>query len=362
MREMIREILASPVPVVAYVAPSGARAASAGTYLLYASHVAAMAPGTNLGAATPVRIAGPMGGGEPNKPKADGGDAMTHKIVNDAVAYIQSLAKLRGRNAEWAEKAVREAASLPAAEALRLHVVDVIAKDVEDLLAQINGRKVMLASGERVLNTTDLAIDEVAPDWRSRLLAIIADPNVAYILMLVGIYGLIYELASPGMVFPGVVGAICLLLALFAFQVLPINYAGLTLIAIGIAFMVGEALLPSFGSLGIGGLLAFIIGSIMLLETETPDYGISYGVIAAFSAVSALFFIFVIGLAVRARRRPVVSGREEMVDSIGTVLQDFDQRGFIRVHGEVWTAVTERPLRKDQRVRVVKLDGLLIIS
>jgi len=360
MREMIREILASPVPVVMYVAPSGARAASAGTYLLYASHVAAMAPGTNLGAATPVQIAMAPGGDEGKKGEAGGGDAMAHKMVNDAVAYIQSLARLRGRNAEWAEKAVREAASLPAEEALRLRVVDVVAKDMEDLLSQIDGRRLTLASGERVIQTADLAIDEVAPDWRSRLLAIITDPNVAYVLMLVGIYGLIYELASPGAVLPGVVGAICLLLALFAFQVLPINYAGLALIAVGVAFMVGEALLPSFGALGIGGLLAFIIGSVMLLETEAPGYGISYSVIAAFSAMSALFFIFVIGLAIKARQRPVVSGREELVGSVGTVLEDFDRRGFIRVHGEVWTAVSDRPLRKDQRVRVVKLDGLTL--
>lgn len=359
MREMIREIIASPVPVVTYVTPAGARAASAGTYLLYASHVAAMAPGTHLGVATPVQVAGPLGGGEAGKPK-EGEDAMTRKIVNDAVAYIQSLARLRGRNAEWAEEAVREAASLPAEDALRLRVIDLIAKDAEDLLAQIDGRKVTLASGERVLDTTALALDEVAPDWRSRLLAIITDPNVAYVLMLLGVYGLIYELASPGLVLPGVVGAISLLLALFAFQVLPINYAGLALIAIGIAFMVGEALLPSFGALGIGGLIAFVIGSIMLLETEMPGYGISYGVIVVFSVTSALFFTFVIGVALKARRRPVVSGREELIGSIGTALDDFDQRGFIRVHGEVWTAVTERPLRKNQRVRVVKMDGLIL--
>ena len=358
MREMIREIIASPVPVVMYVTPSGARAASAGTYLLYASHIAAMAPGTHLGAATPVQIAGPLGG-ETGKPK-EGEDAMTRKIVNDAVAYIQSLARLRGRNVEWAEEAVREAASLPAEEALRLRVIDLIAKDTEDLLAQIDGRRVTLASGERVLDTTELAIEEAVPDWRSRLLAIITDPNVAYVLMLLGVYGLIYELASPGMVLPGVVGAICLLLALFAFQVLPINYAGLALIVVGIAFMIGEALLPSFGALGIGGLIAFVVGSIMLLETEMPGYGISYGVIAVFSVTSALFFIFVIGLAVKARQRPVVSGREELIGSIGTALDDFDQRGFIRVHGEVWTAITERPLRKDQRVRVMKMDGLML--
>lgn len=361
MREIIREILASPVPVAVYVAPAGARAASAGTYLLYASHVAAMAPGTNLGAATPVQIATPMSpGGGGDQPAPAGGDAMARKIVNDAVAYLQSLAKLRGRNAEWAEKAVREGSSLPAEEALRLGVVDVIAKDVDDLLAQANGRTLVVVDGERVLDSAGLAVEEVAPDWRSRLLAVITDPNVAYVLMLIGIYGLIYELASPGMVLPGVVGAICLLLALFAFQVLPINYAGLALIAVGIAFMIGEALLPSFGALGIGGLIAFVIGSVMLLETEAPGYGISYAVIAAFSALSALLFIVVIGLALKARRRPVVSGREELVGAVGTVLEDFEQRGPIRAHGELWTAAADQPLRKGQQVRVVKVEGLLL--
>src|SRR3569833_1133550 len=297
MREMIREILASPVPVVMYVAPSGARAASAGTYLLYASQVAAKAPGDNHGAATPLQIALAPRGDDGKKVESGGGDAMAHKMVNDAVAYIQSLARLRGRNAEWAEKAVREAASLPAEEALRLRVVDVVAKDMEDLLSQIDGRRLTLASGERVIQTADLAIDEVAPDWRSRLLAIITDPNVAYVLMLVGIYGLIYELASPGAVLPGVVGAICLLLALFAFQVLPINYAGLALIAVGVAFMVGEALLPSFGALGIAGLLPFIIPTHKQHNTDAPANRKTNTLIPPFTATSALFFIFVIGLA-----------------------------------------------------------------
>lgn len=362
MRAMIQDIIASPVPVIVYVAPAGARAASAGTYLIYASHLAAMAPGTNLGAATPVQIATPMSpGAEDKKPpsgQSERDDPMSRKIVTDAVAYIQSLAKLRGRNAEWAEKAVREGASLPAEEAVRLRVVELLASDVDDLLSRINGRKVTLVTGEHVLRTAGIEVEKVEPDWRSRLLAVITDPNVAYVLMLIGIYGLIYELASPGMVLPGVVGAISLILALFAFQVLPINYAGLGLIVIGIAFMVGEALLPSFGALGIGGLIAFVIGSVMLLETEMPGYGISYAVIAALAIASAIFFVFVIGMALKARRRPVVSGREQMTGSEGVVLEDFEHQGHIRIHGELWMAVAARPLRKGQRVRVTRVDGL----
>jgi membrane-bound serine protease (ClpP class) len=367
MREIIQAIIVSPVPVATYVAPSGARAASAGTYILYASHIAAMAPGTNLGAATPVQIASPLSPGDGGSGKKDaaskgndGGDTMTHKIVNDAVAYIRSLAKMRNRNVEWAEKAVRDAASLPADEALKMGVIDVMAKDIPDLLVQIQGRKVIVAGQERVLNTAGMTVEEMRPDWRSKLLGIIGDPNVAYILMLVGIYGLIYEFANPGMVLPGVAGAICLMLALFAFQVMPVNYAGMGLIILGIAFMIGEALVPSFGSLGIGGLIAFAIGSVILIDTDVPGYGISQELIAAFTLISAAFFIFVVGMAIKARRRPVVSGREEMVGGKGVVLDDFDGSGRIRIHGEVWNARSKVPLRQGQQVRVIMMDGLIL--
>jgi len=367
MREMIQAIITSPVPVVSYVAPSGARAASAGTYLLYASHIAAMAPATNVGAATPVQIATPLSPGDEgsNKKKSaaegeDGGDAMTRKIVNDAVAYIQGLAKMRGRNAEWAEKAVREAASLPAEEALKMKVIDVVAKDMDDLLSQIQGRTVTVAGQERVLHTAGLAIEEMAPDWRSRLLAIIGDPNIAYILMLVGIYGLIYEFANPGMMLPGVAGAISLVLALFAFQVLPVNYAGVGLIILGIAFMIGEALAPSFGALGVGGIIAFIMGSVILLDTDVPGYGISLGLIVAVALASAAFLIFAIGVAIKARRRPVVAGREELIGGIGVVLEDFERAGRIRIHSEMWNARSAVPLRQGQRVRVIEMEGLIL--
>lgn len=365
MRDIIQDIIASPVPVAVYVAPPGARAASAGTYILYAAHYAAMAPGTNLGAATPVQIATPIspGGGEPDgKPAAPAqdGDAMTKKIVNDAVAYIQSLAHMRGRNAEWAEKAVREAASLGADEALAAGVVDVVAEDVDDLLAQIDARPVSVAGVEKRVDTADMTVEYVEPDWRSQLLAIITDPTVAYVLMLIGIYGLIYEFANPGMILPGVAGAIALLLALFAFQVLPINYAGLGLIILGIAFMVGEAVVPSFGALGIGGVIAFVIGSIILLDTDMPGYGVSLPVIAVFAILSVFFFVFVIEMALKARRRPVVSGQEEMLGSVGTVIADFQDSGPVHVHGERWTARSPRPLHQGQRVRVVAMEGLTL--
>jgi membrane-bound serine protease (ClpP class) len=367
MREIIQAIISSPVPVASYVAPSGARAASAGTYILYASHIAAMAPATNLGAATPVRIATPLasGGGEKSKkssasPDEEDGDAMAHKIINDAVAYIQGLAKMRGRNAEWAEKAVREAASLPAEEALKMGVIDTVAKDIPDLLSQIDGKAMLVAGREKVLHTRGLTVEEMAPDWRSKLLAIISDPNVAYVLMLVGIYGIIYEIANPGMVLPGVAGAISLLLAMFAFQVMPVNYAGVGLIILGIAFMVGEALMPSFGSLGIGGLIAFVIGSVILIDTDVPGYGISPGLIAALSLASAAFLIFVVGMALKARRRPVVSGREELIGGTGVALENFDGDGHIRIHSEIWNARSGVPLRKGQQVRVIAMEGLIL--
>lgn len=368
MREIIQAIISSPIPVVSYVAPSGARAASAGTYILYASHVAAMAPATNVGAATPVQLAGPFssGGNESGKKKESSpnsenhADTMTRKITNDAVAYIKGLAKMRGRNAKWAEKAVREAASLPADEALKLGVIDVIAKDMQDLLSQIDNRTVTVDGREQTLHTKDLKLEEMAPDWRSRVLAIISDPNVAYILMLVGIYGLVYEFANPGMMLPGVAGAISLMLALYAFQVMPVNYAGVGLIILGIAFMIGEAVVPSFGALGIGGIIAFVIGSMILLDTNVPGYGISLGLIGAVTLSSAAFFIFVVGMAVRARRRPVVSGREELIGAIGTIIEDFDVDGRIRIHGEVWSAHSKIPLHKGQRVRVRSMKGLVL--
>lgn len=378
MRSIIKKIAASTLPIVTYVAPAGARAASAGTYILYASHIAAMAPGTNLGAATPVQIGGsaspkkdsepPEKDGETGKDQSsddqDGNavpeDAMQKKIINDAVAYIRGLAELRGRNAEWAEKAVREAASLSASEALKLNVIDVVAINISDLLKQIDGREVEILGEARTLNTTGLPLVKIDPDWRSRFLSVITNPNIAYILMLVGIYGLIFELANPGAIVPGTIGAISLLLALYSFQLLPINYAGMALILLGVVLMVAEAFEPSFGVLGIGGLVAFVIGSIILIDTEAPGFAIDKSVIFVFAFTSMLLFIFVIGMAIKARRRPVVSGMEEVVGGMAIVLDDFDNRGLVSMHGEKWQAISKQPLHKDQQVKVIDISGLVL--
>ena len=345
MREMIKHILASPVPVATFVAPSGARAASAGTFILYASHHAAMAPGTNLGAASPVSI-----GGSPQKDdKKDGGvDTMTKKVTNDAVAYIRSLAQLRGRNADWGEKAVREAVSLPAEEALKLKVVEYVATDVPDLL--------------RKLGKSNAQVVQVDVDWRTRILGVITNPSVAYILILLGIYALIFEFTNPGLVLPGVVGAICVLLAMYAFHLLPVNYAGLLLIVLGIAFMVAEAFLPAFGSLGIGGLIAFVLGSIILIDADAvpASFEIPYTLIGGVAAASAAFLFFAIGMAVRNRRRPVVTGREQMIGAPAEALEDFEREGWARVHGESWRVRSNAPVRRGDRLQVKGIDGLIL--
>jgi membrane-bound serine protease (ClpP class) len=355
MREVIKAILASPVPVAAFVAPSGARAASAGTFILYAAHVAAMAPGTNLGAASPVSIGGAM----PQKDDKKGGgeDTMMRKVTNDAVAYIRGLAQLRGRNADWAERAVREGVSLPASEALKLKVIDVVAPNVPSLLKALDGKTVE----KRTLQTAGAQVRQIEADWRTKVLGVITNPSVAYILILVGIYALIFEFMNPGLVLPGVVGAIALLIALYALHLLPVNYAGLALIFLGIAFMVAEAFLPSFGSLGVGGLIAFVLGSIMLIEdTELPGFQIPYALIGGVAVGSAGFLIFVLGMLVRSRRRPVVSGREEMIGATAEALDDFQDEGWARVHGEQWKVRAKRPVRRGQKLRVIGMQGLVL--
>jgi len=369
MRDIIQNILVAEVPVVTYVSPGGARAASAGTYILYASHVAAMAPGTNLGAATPVAVGGVPKPGDlvDKKPGEDSAgepaadkDAMTNKRVNDAAAYIRSLAQMRERNIEWAERAVRQAASLPASEALELGVIDIVAVDMADLLAQAQGRSVNLPGGEQVLDTTGLQLQYLQPDWRTRLLAVITDPNIAYVLMLIGIYGLFFEFANPGYILPGVAGAISLLLALYAFQVLPVNYAGLALLALGIIFMLAEVFVPSFGALGIGGLIAFVIGSIILFDEEGTGYAVSLPLIFTLSATTAGFFLFVVGAAVKARNRPVVSGMEELLGARGEAVEDFSGKGHIRIHGEIWWAESAVPLHSGDKVEVDSIEGLVL--
>jgi membrane-bound serine protease (ClpP class) len=370
MREIIKEILNSDVPVAVFVAPNGARAASAGTYILYAAHVAAMAPATNLGAATPVAIGAPSapapGGDDKGKGKGDAKresapDAMTKKQINDAAAYIRGLAQLRGRNAEWAERAVREAVSLSAAEARRARVIDVVARDVDDLLAKIDGREVTVAGGQSVkLVVAGAKVETIVPDWRTKLLAALANPSLALILMMLGIYGIWFEFSNPGFVFPGVIGAICLLLAMFAFQMLPVNYTGLALIVLGLGFMIAEVFFPSFGSLGIGGVIAFVVGAIFLMDTEIPGYGIPLPLIAGIALSTAAFVILVGGMAAKARLRPVITGREELVGAGGEVIEAAGGEVWARVHGETWRVRSRERLVPGNRVRVTGVDGLVL--
>jgi membrane-bound serine protease (ClpP class) len=383
MRDIIKAILASRVPVAAYVAPSGARAASAGTYILYASHVAAMAPGTNLGAATPVAIgtsgpASPVPAPKPGKgtDKESGKDSgkdgaegesgvgestLARKQVHDSAAYIRGLAQLRGRNAEWGERAVREAVSLSADEALAQHVVDVVARDIPDLLNKVDGRKVTTAAGDQVLRTAGVGTVTEEPDWKTRFLAVITDPSVALILMMLGVYGLFFEFSNPGLALPGVVGAICILIGLFALHMLPVNYAGLALVLLGMGFLVAEAFLPSYGSLGVGGIIAFAVGAVMLIDTDVPGFGIPYSLIALLAVITGLFVFVVSGVALRARRRPVVTGGEAMIGTIGVALEDAEGEGWARVRSEQWRVRSAVPLKRGQNVRVTARDGLVLI-
>ena len=293
--------------------------------------------------------------------KANRAPTMSDKLVNDAVAYIRSLAQMRGRNADWAEKAVREAASLSAEEALKQGVIDLIANDLADLLKKLDGREVVVLGASRRLETAGRAVEIIEPDWRSKLLAVITNPNIAYILMLIGVYGLILEFYSPGVLVPGVVGAISLLLALYAFQVLPVNYAGLALMLLGIGLMVAEAFAPSFGILGIGGVAAFLFGSVMLLDTDVPGFRISWWLIGSFAAVSSGFFLLVMMMLMRSRQRPVVSGPEEMIGESGQVIEWDGAAGRVRVHGEIWGARAEQSLEPGRRVRVAQIDGLTLV-
>jgi membrane-bound serine protease (ClpP class) len=369
MRDIIRAILASPLPVVSYVAPSGARAASAGTYILYASHIAAMAPATNVGAATPVSIGGeeipaPAGApaGTPAKDAHPGtpepATPMERKVVNDAAAYLHSLAELRGRNVEWAELAVRGAASLSASAALKMHVIDIIARDVPDLLAQIDGREVQIANRPVKLATTGLAIERIDPDWRTKLLSVITHPTIAYGLLLIGLYGLLLEGYNPGVMFPGVIGVIALMLALFALQILSVNYAGLALVVLGVGMIIAEFHVPAFGSLGLGGLVAFVVGSIILFDTETPGMAIGVPLIAGVATVGGLVVLAIAFLGGRAQRRPVVTGERVMVGQTAEVVEDFAEKGQVRYAGELWNAHTSTAVCIGQQVRIVKVKGL----
>jgi membrane-bound serine protease (ClpP class) len=373
MRDIIKAILASPVPIVSYVAPSGARAASAGTYILYASHLAAMAPATNLGAATPISI-----GGVPNTPPAStpgapsddkkhetpevipAGNASERKAVNDAVAYIRALAQLRGRNATWAEAAVRGAASLSANDALEQNVIDIVAKDVPDLLHQLQGRKVKMPGHDLALDTRELALRSIAPDWRTRLLLVLTHPTIAYGLLLIGIYGLLLEGYNPGVVLPGVIGALSLLLGLYGLQLLVVNYAGLALMALGIGLIIAEFFMPAFGSLGVGGLTSFVIGSIMLFDNHESGLRVAMPLIVGIAAAGGLIIVMIGWLAARARRRPLSAGVETMIGANVEVVSDCQDRCVVRYGGELWNARTASPLHAGQQVRIVKVADLTL--
>ncbi|WP_043200235.1 NfeD family protein [Pseudomonas putida] len=363
MRQMIKAILASPVPVATYVAPSGARAASAGTYILYASHVAAMAPGTNLGAATPVQIGGPPGAPKDDKAKGSDDETLARKQVNDAAAYIRGLAQLRGRNADWAEKAVREAVSLPASEALRLNVIDQVADDLPALLRKLDGKTLEVAGQPRQLQTAGASVVEHLPDWRTRVLAVITNPSVALILIMIGVYGLLFEFMSPSSAVGGVVGGICLLLALYALQLLPVSFAGVALILLGIAFMIAEAFLPSFGVVGFGGIVAFVVGALILIDTDAPGFGIPLALIGTLAVLSALLIGGVLGMALKARQRALVSGDAGLVGSLVTVTQVMAGnpfRGVVLAQGEEWQVQCATPLQAGQNVRVTARHGVML--
>jgi len=401
MRVIIKDILASPIPVATFVAPGGARAASAGTYILYASHIAAMAPATNLGAATPVAIG--IGGAPSGKPGVEsdaatgrdpagtaetsksgqptsgaqreektpsgetkptakpGNDAMAAKSVEDATAYIRSLAQLRGRNSDFAERAVREAVSLSSAEALAQKVIDLVAVDLPDLLAQLDGREVAVLNEKVTLATARAPVERFNPDWRNRILGTLANPQVALILMMVGIYDLFFEFTSPGFGVPGVAGAISLVVALYAFQLLPVNWAGVLLLAAGCAMMLAEAFIPSFGALGVGGIIAFIVGGVFLMDTEAPGFGVPLALIVGLAFASAALLLAVGSFAARSVRRPVVSGREVMTGASATVIsQTDDGQWWVKVQGEIWRARSETPLKAGDRVRIERVDGLTV--
>jgi membrane-bound serine protease (ClpP class) len=364
MRDIISAILASRVPVASFVTPQGARAASAGTYILYASHIAAMAPATNLGAATPVSIGAPGPAAPPEQDSDKEGDAppqktaMEKKMVNDAAAYIRGLAELRGRNAEWAEQAVREAESLSATEALELNVIDLVANGLRDLLKQLEGRDISMGDDSITLELADAPIFEAVPDWRTEFLATITNPSLVLILGMIGFYGIILEFYNPGSLVPGTIGVICLLVAGYSLQLLPVNYAGLALLVVGIGLMVAEAVSPSFGILGAGGLVAFVIGGIILFDTDVEAFQVGWPVLVSVGLVTAGFIIVTITIALRMRHQAVTTGVERMLGQAGIVLADFEGEGQVQVGGEIWQAQSTQALQKGERVVVRGVAGL----
>jgi membrane-bound serine protease (ClpP class) len=358
MREIVQGILASTVPVAAYVTPAGARADSAGTYILLACHIAAMTPTTHLGAATPVPLINSAPEDDNDDEKT--GSATDRKVMNDAVSYIRSLADRYGRNADWAETAVTKAATLTAAEALEQNVIDFVAADREELLTLVNGHEIEVAGESRTLSTSDTEIDVFQPNWRIRLLAVISNPEIVLLLGLIGLYGLMYEGWNPGAIVPGVVGAICLLLAAYALQVLPVNYAGLALIIVGVALMVAEAYAPSFGALGMGGIAAFVFGAIIMFDSGIPGFGISYAFVVGLGLVFAVLLIWLLGFLLKLHRRGAVTGMESIVGGTATAMEDFADAGNVWLEGEAWHARSRVPVNKDEQLIVTRLDGLTL--
>ena len=373
MRDIVQAILGSSVPVATYVTPAGARADSAGTYILLASHVAAMNPTTVMGAATPVSLGGgdatpapPRPANDPDSETGDadeppaGGSAMDRKILNDSVSYMRGLAERHGRNADWAEKAVTEAATLTATEALEQNVIDFIAEDRAALLKQLDGHEVEVGGETVALSTAGATVETYEANWRIKLLGAISNPEIVLLLGLIGVYGLMYEGWNPGAIVPGVVGVICLLLAAYALQVLPVNYAGLALIIIGIALMIAEAYAPSFGALGAGGIAAFVFGAVMMFDSGVPGFGISVAFVTGLAIVFAALIIWMVGFILKLRRRGAVSGAESIVGGVGTVMEDFSGEGRVWLEGEAWHARSGTPLVKGQAVIVRDMEGLII--
>ncbi len=364
MRDVVKAILSADIVVISFVHPDGARAASAGTYIAYASHISAMSPATNIGSSTPVSIApAPNIPGEPDEKgeaRPAPQDAMMKKVVNDAVAYLQGLAELRGRNIEWAEETVREGANLRASAALAKNVIDLIAKDVPTLLAAVDGREIELPNRTVTLDVAGASVVLVETDWRHELLEVITDPSIAYGLLIFGVYALILEFYNPGMVFPGVVGVICLLLGAYGMQMLPVNYAGLALMVVGIGMMVGEAFTPTLGALGVAGVVAFVMGSIMLMDTQQPGYEVPILIIAAFAVTSGALTLFTVGAAVRARNQEVVTGKDAMIGKQAEALEDFESQGRVRAFGEIWQAESSKPVKEQAVLKIVAVEGLIL--
>ena len=385
MRTIVKSILGSPVPVAVYVSPSGARAASAGVFITMAAHVAAMSPGTNIGAAHPVNI----GGGNPFSKKKKEEDAedkkskegekedseedkesqdetlsdesvMAQKVINDTVAFVKSIAEINGRNAEWAERSVRESISSTEREALEENVIDLVAENLDKLLEEIDGRTVRIDGEEVTLTVAGADIDEMPMDLRQRILAAVSDPNIAYLLMMLGVYGLFFELANPGVILPGVLGGIFLILAFFSFQVLPVNYAGVLLIGVGLILFILEIKVVSYGMLSVGGILSTFLGSIMLMDSIEPYYRISRTLIFGVTGLTALFFLVGLGFAFKVQRRKVVTGIEGLIGTTGETTTEVDPEGKVKVHGEIWSAVSDTPIPAGKRIKVINMDGMVV--